>query len=442
MKELNRLPPKAVEMEEAVLGAIMIDRDAIPKVLGILDKDHFYDERHLKIYEIVQRLYNRGKDIDILTVTEEARINGGLESVGGPYYITSLTSRVASAAHVEHHAYYVLQKFMMRELIRISSRDVDLAYSNEKDPLELVSDHLIDINNIINYSELQQEKRAGDILEKVLKNKGGNGIDAPNFLEGVSRFNNGDFIILAARPSMGKTALAVQLAKEISYDGYPVGFLSLEMSGESLVMRLVSSETGIPYERIAENNIYQDEEERFHASWKEIDNLSLFIDDSSAISPMQAKAKASRMVTQRNIKILFVDYLQLMRVKAQSREQEVSLVSSMLKQIAKDLKIPVIALSQLNRSNESRSDKKPMLSDLRDSGSLEQDADMVMFLHRPEYYGIMSTDKHENTEGLAELIIAKNRNGKLGTFDLKFNGQRFNFEKWEKKLTPLNNYFP
>lgn len=422
------------ELECAVLGACLIDKNAVPVVLDLIpEPELFVNLANKAVFKAIVELYNSGKGIDYLTVTEllKTKKNDKLVTYS---YLSSLTSNIFSAAHIEEHCLILRQEYIRRELERESLLTAQSCRDDSNDALELISEHEQKIQRITNFTQIERGKTVSEIVERMLKRKKSeNGVELRPTYGFFKKFNNSDLIILAARPSMGKTALALQLAKEIADDGYPVGFLSLEMSDSSLVMRMISMETAIPFDAIHNQEIHPNQEQAYRSGYNSISQLPIVIDDSAGMTDSQMKAKVSRMVTRNNIRILFVDYLQLMASKAGSREQEISQISRALKAVAKKYEIPVVALSQLSRRLEERSDKRPLLSDLRESGAIEQDADVVIFLHRPEYYGIVTTDRHENTHGLAELIVAKNRNGKLGTVDLFFHGNRFMFSKFENR---------
>jgi replicative DNA helicase len=432
--DYGKIPPQALELEEAVLGAIMLEKDAILSVLDILEPGSFYKEAHQVIYEVAQTLSQQEKPIDLLTVTEELRKIEKLEAVGGASFIAQLTSRVGSAAHLEYHARIVAQKYIQRELIRVSSdiqekafdegTDVDdlLDYS-ERELLDIAEGHIkketVKINHLL--------KTAIEHIEEAGKRKDSLS-GAPSGFTRLDRLTSGwqksDLIILAARPSMGKTAFVLSMARNMAVDhSRPVAFFSLEMSSIQLVNRLIIGETHLPSDKIRTGRLENYEWEQLEYKIKDLEKAPIYVDDTPAISIFEFRAKCRRLKQKFDIQAVVIDYLQLMTGAKDvgSREQEVSNISRSLKSVAKELDIPIIALSQLNRSVEMRSgNKRPQLSDLRESGAIEQDADLVIFIHRPEYYGIDVDEEGNSLKGIAEIIVAKHRNGPTGDIQLKF----------------------
>ncbi len=438
----GKLPPQAPDLEESVLGALMIDRDAVISAIEILRPESFYDPRHNIIFAAIKQLFDKSKPIDLLTVTEELRKMGKLEEAGGPFYITSLTNRVASAAHIEHHARIVAQKFINRELIRISTEIVHDAYEDTTDIFELLESSTIALDNLSSSELTGNEKPVSEhviLLSKPIKqNERGVPVYDTSLSKYIKNFTAGDLYIIAARPSMGKTAKALQIAQESARQGFNVAIFSLEMLGKWLTARMVVGLTGIPFYRIQNGEFYSGEDEILHDALSEVHDLPIFIDDSSFMTETTLRAKAIRMKRNRDIDLIIVDYLQLLNTsiknKASIREQEISSISRALKGIAKELNIPVIALSQLSRKLEDRNDKRPHLSDLRESGAIEQDADVVMFLHRPEYYGATELNIEGQTvesKGVTELIISKNRNGAIGSAYNHFDAERMTFSDYK-----------
>lgn len=439
--QYGKIPPQAVDVEEAVLGALMLERDAYVAIGDILQPECFYKEEHQKIFEVIRDLSMKEKPVDLLMVTQELRNRGILEEVGGPLYITQLTSRVASAAHIEFHARIIAQKYIQRELIRVSSEIQNKSY-----------DDTLDVDDLIDYAESQifkvsegnirKEtvpikpvlKEAIDLIQEASKRPDGlSGV--PSGFAALDRITSGwqntDLVIIAARPAMGKTAFVLSMARNIAVDHKrPVAVFSLEMSAIQLVNRLIASESELGAEKIKKGNLDQAEWEHLNRKIKNLDDAPLFIDDTPALSIFELRAKCRRLKMQHDLAIVVVDYLQLMTAGVDtrgSREQEVSMISRSLKAIAKELNVPIIALSQLNRSVESRDGKRPQLSDLRESGAIEQDADMVLFIHRPEYYGLTEDENGNSLLGLAEIIIAKHRNGAVGDILLKFKKEMAKF---------------
>lgn len=433
-QDYGKIPPQALDLEEAVLGAIMLEKDAILSVLDILEPHSFYKEANQQIYEAAQKLSQEEIPIDLLTVTEELRKLEKLESVGGAVYIAQLTSRVGSAAHLEYHARIVAQKFIQRELIRVSSEiqtrafdegnDVDdLLDFSERELLNIAEGHIkketVKLNSLLKTAieQIQDAAKRDDNLSGV-----------PSGFTRLDRLTSGwqksDLIILAARPSMGKTAFALSMARNMAVDhNRPVAFFSLEMSSIQLVNRLIIGETQLPSEKIRTGRLENYEWEQLEYKIKDLEQAPMYVDDTPAMSIFEFRAKCRRLKQKYDIQAVVIDYLQLMTgsKNSGSREQEVSNISRSLKSVAKELDIPIIALSQLNRSVEMRSgNKRPQLSDLRESGAIEQDADLVIFIHRPEYYGIDTDVDGNSLKGIAEIIIAKHRNGATGDILLKF----------------------
>ncbi len=441
LPDIGRVPPQAIDMEEAVLGAIMLEKEAIITVIDILKPESFYKDVHQKIYEAILSLNQRELPVDLYTVTEELRSTDELDNIGGPIYLTQLTSKVVSAAHVEFHAKIVAQKFIQRELIRVTSEIQSRAFDDSND-----------INELLDYSENElfqiaegNIKKEVAILNIVLKEaiheieEASKREDAlvgvPSGFTKLDRLTSGwqksDLIIIAARPSMGKTALALSMARNMAIDHKKsVAVFSLEMSAVQLVNRLIVAETELPSNRIKNGRLKEDEWKQLETKIKTLEDASIYIDDTPAISVFELRAKCRRLSAQHKLDIAIVDYLQLMTgpKDAGSREQEVSSISRSLKSISKELNIPIIALSQLNRSVEVRGgNKRPQLSDLRESGAIEQDADMVIFIHRPEKYGFTTLENEMPSKGIAEIILAKNRNGPVDDILLRFREERAQF---------------
>ncbi|MCD6355142.1 MAG: replicative DNA helicase [Prolixibacteraceae bacterium] len=443
--QYGKLPPQAVEVEEAVLGALMLERDAYVTVADVIDTHSFYKEEHQKIFEAIKKLSGKEKPVDLLMVTQELKDRNQLEEIGGPGYITQLTRRVASAAHIEFHARIIAQKFIQRELIRVSSEIQTKSY-----------DDTVDVDDLIDFSESSLFQVAeGNIkketvpikpvlneailqIEKAKNQKEGlSGV--PSGFTALDRITSGwqrtDLIIIAARPSMGKTAFVLSMARNIAVDhNKSVAVFSLEMSSIQLVTRLIASETEISSQKLKTGRLEDWEWEHLNRKIANLDKAPIFIDDTPALSIFEFRAKCRRLKIQHDIQVVVVDYLQLMTAGTDSRgsrEQEVSQISRSLKAIAKELDIPIIALSQLNRSVESREGKRPQLSDLRESGAIEQDADIVTFIHRPEYYGITEDGSGNSLLGVAEIIIAKHRNGPTGDVHLSFRKELAKFSDME-----------
>ena len=455
--EHGRVQPQAVDLEEAVLGAMMLERDAVNVAIDILQPESFYKESHQKIFSVIQELFQSSEPIDILTITNRLRKNGVLELVGGPYYITQLTNRVASAANVEFHARIISQKHIQRELIRISTKIISSAFDETTDVFNLLDEAESSLFGITQTNLKKSQVPMTDLIRKAIeqiqtaRNNDGSLVGVPSGFTDLDRMTSGwqpsDLIILAARPAMGKTAFALTLARNaaVQFDK-PVAIFSLEMSSVQLVTRLISAESELSASKLRDGKLENHEMEQIHAKISDLAEAEMFIDDTPAISVFELRAKARRMKSQYDIQMLIVDYLQLMTSGGAegkgsgNREQEISTISRSLKSIAKELNIPVIALSQLSRAVETRGgSKRPLLSDLRESGAIEQDADIVSFIYRPEYYKIDEWDDEERTptEGQAEFIVAKHRNGGLENIRLKFIGHLGKFDNLDDFDSPF-----
>jgi len=449
--DYGRIPPQAVELEEAVLGAIMLEKDAVLSVLDILQPESFYKDTHQKIYGAIVSLSMQEKAIDILTVTEELKKKKELEEIGGPLYITQLTSKVASAAHLEFHARIIQQKFIQRELIRVSSSIQKMAFDETIDVDDLLDKAESDLFEIAE-GNIKKETARVNVLIKEALHQIEEAAKRKDHLSGVpsgftkldritSGWQNSDLIIIAGRPSMGKTAFVLSMARNVAVEhGRPVAFFSLEMSSLQLVTRLIVSETELPSNRIRNGRLEEYEWKQLEYKIKSLVDAPIYIDDTPAISIFELRAKCRRLKVQHHVEMIIIDYLQLMTGLGDTkgnREQEVSTISRALKSIAKELDVPVVALSQLNRSVELRSgNKRPQLSDLRESGAIEQDADLVVFIHRPEKYDIFEDEKGNSTIGLAEVIVAKHRNGPVGEITLRFKDEYAKFSELDA-LQPL-----
>ncbi len=442
LMDIGKMPPQAVELEEAVLGALMLEKDALTNVIDILKAESFYKDANSRIFGAIERLFTRSEPVDILTVTQELKKTGELEMVGGAYYITQLTNRVASAANAEFHARIVAQKYIQRELIRTSTETIKDAYEESSDVFDLLDKAEKSLFSIVegnikkNYDKMSTLIRKAIEQIEVAKNKKDGLSGIPSGLTALDRLTSGwqksDLVILAARPAMGKTALVLSVARNAAVDfNKPVAVFSLEMSSLQLVTRLISSESELSGEKLKKGSLADHEFEQLNAKIQKLAEAPLFIDDTPGLSVFELRAKARRLKEQHNIELIIIDYLQLMTAGGEgrgNREQEISTISRSLKGLAKELNVPVIALSQLSRAVETRGgDKKPQLSDLRESGAIEQDADMVMFIHRPEYYGITEDENGAPTVGVGELIVAKHRNGPVDSVKVRYIGQYTKF---------------
>jgi replicative DNA helicase len=450
---MGKLPPQAIDMEEAVLGALMIEKDALSAVADILKPDSFYKEAHQRIYSAILNLFVNSEPIDLLTVTSKLRSTGELELIGGASYITELTSKVNSAANIEYHARIISQAAIKRELITISSEIQKEAFEDTTDVFRLLDKteqalfQISESNIKKNYADMSALMRqALEELDQKKNNKDGlTGV--PSGFSSLDRLTSGwqktELIILAARPGMGKTAFVVSSLRNAAVEfNMPVAIFSLEMSSVQLVNRLISAEAEIDSEKIRKGNLAPHEWAQIHHRISRLTNAPIFIDDTPALSILELRAKCRRLKAQHDIQMIVIDYLQLMSGdtggKANgNREQEIASISRSLKNLAKELDVPVIALSQLSRAVETRGgEKRPQLSDLRESGSIEQDADMVLFLYRPEYYGITQDETGNSVAGIGEVIVAKNRGGSLDTVQLRFIGKYTKFSDLDAYFAP------
>lgn len=447
--EKGKIPPQALDLEEAVLGAMMIDKKGVDEVIDILQSDAFYKEAHKHIFDAISYLFNDSQPIDLLTVSAQLKKNGKLELSGGDFYLIQLTQKISSSAHIEFHSRIILQKFIQRSLIKISSEIIEDSYDETTDVFDLLDKaesklYEVTQGNIKKSSETAQSlvNQAKKRIEEIANKEGLSGI--PTGFEKLDKVTSGwqpsDLIIIAARPGMGKTAFVLSMARNMAIDyKAPVALFSLEMSSVQLITRLISSETGLSSEKLRTGKLEKHEWEQLNTKVKDLEKAPLYIDDTPSLSIFDLRAKARRLSSQHGIKMIIVDYLQLMTAGGGgkgggNREQEISTISRNLKALAKELEVPVIALSQLSRAVETRgSSKRPLLSDLRESGAIEQDADIVSFIYRPEYYKIDEWDDDERTptEGQAEFIIAKHRNGSLENIRLKFIGNLGKFDNLE-----------
>ena len=441
---LGKLPPQAVDLEEAVLGALMLEKDALTTVIDILKPQSFYKDANKEVYQAIVDLFNNSEPVDMLTVANQLRELGKLEIVGGAYYLTELTSRVNSAANVEFHARIVSEQAIKRELIRISSEIQKDAFEDTTDAfilLDRTEQALFEVsesNVRKNYADMRSIMREALNELEVRKDHKDGLTGIPSGFTSLDRITSGwqnsDLVIIAARPGMGKTAFVVTAMRNAAVDfSHPVAIFSLEMSNIQLVNRLISAEAELESDKIKKGTLADYEWEQLVHKTAKLSNAPIYIDDTPALSILELRAKCRRLKAQHGVKLIIVDYLQLMtgdstRGNSGNREQEIASISRALKNIAKELEVPVVALSQLSRAVETRGgDKRPQLSDLRESGSIEQDADLVMFLYRPEYYGITEDENGHPTHGLGEMIIAKHRNGSLDTARMKFIGKYTKF---------------
>lgn len=448
----GRVPPQAVDLEEAVLGALLIDKNALSKIVDILHHEAFYNERHQHIFKAVVSLFGENQPVDILTVASELRKEGQMKQAGGEVYLAQLSQKVSSAAHIEYHARIIIQKHIQRELIRISSEIIESAFDETTDVLELLDSSeqkLFEVaqgNLKRNYESSEALiRQALERIEHISKQEGLSGV--PSGFSDLDRITSGwqpsDLIILAARPGMGKTAFVLSMARNMAIEhDKKVAIFSLEMSSVQLITRIISSETGLNSEKLRKGDLTDYEWKNLTSGVVDLEKAKLFIDDTPALSVFDLRAKVRRLASTQGLDVIIIDYLQLMTVggsKAQgNREQEISTISRSLKSIAKELNVPVIALSQLSRAVETRStSKRPQLSDLRESGAIEQDADIVSFIYRPQYYQIDEWEDGTPCENEAEIIIAKHRNGSLDDVRLRFIGELAKFANKEQGSTMI-----
>jgi len=435
---------EATDIEKVVLGALMIDKDAFTVVSEIIKPETFYEARHQKIYEAIQSLNLQEKPVDIMTVAEELRHKGTLEEIGGPAYVVELSSNVASSAHIEYHAHILAQKFLARQLIQFASMIETDAFDETVDVDELMQKAEGTLFEISQKNMLQDYVQIDTIVEQAHQlllqaaNRDGGLTGVPSGFHKLDEITAGwqasDLVIIAGRPAMGKTSFALSIAKNIAVDyREPIAFFSLEMNNVQLVNRLISNVCSVPGNKILNGQLTPDEWERFDSNIRKMQGAPIYVDDTPGLSIFELRTKARRLVREHGIKILMIDYLQLMNangMRFNSRQEEVSTISRSLKGLAKELNIPVLALSQLSRAVEQRDGaegKRPQLSDLRESGAIEQDADMVLFVHRPEYYHILQDDKGNDLHGMAQIIIAKHRKGATGDVLLNFRGEYTRF---------------
>ncbi len=449
----GRIPPRDIDVEQAVLGALMLEKDAYSVVCDLLKPESFYDPTNSMVYAAIQQLGAAQKPIDMLTVTEQLRLDGNLEKIGGPVVVSELTSRVLSGANVEYHARIVAQKYLARELISFSSDISSKAFDEVNDVDDLLQEAEGRLFEISQRNVKKDVTQINPVIEQAIKQiqAAANRASGLSGLESgfheldklTSGWQNSDLIIIAARPAMGKTAFVLSMAKNmaVNYE-IPVAIFSLEMSNVQLVNRLISNVCELGGEKIKSGQLSPMEWDQLMSRVKELQDARLYIDDTPSLSILELRTKARRLVREHQVRFIIIDYLQLMNatgMKFGSREQEVSIISRSLKQLAKELDIPIVALSQLNRSVETRGkdgdrdSKRPQLSDLRESGAIEQDADIVCFIHRPEYYLRSDTDMEgRNIRGLAEFIVAKHRSGRVDDVKMRFRKEFARFENWEE----------
>jgi replicative DNA helicase len=436
-QEIGRIPPQAIDLEQVVLGAMMLEKSAVDDTIDILSENSFYDPKHQYIYKAIRTLFAATSPVDLVTVTDRLSKSGELSAAGGAGYISQLTNRVGSTANVQYHARIIAEKFIKRELIRVSNEVIKNAFDDTVDVFELLNGAERDLFQIGDGNMSKQV----DVMSNVVRNaieeievarKNADGISGiPSGFVEIDQVTAGwqrsDMIVIAARPGMGKTAFVLSAARNTALKGYGVAIFSLEMSSVQLVKRLIAGESRINSEKLRKGDLADHEFQQLHSRIQKLAAAPIYIDDTAAISIFDFRAKCRRLKAQYDIQLVIIDYLQLMSAKdgknSGNREQEISMISRSIKEIAKELNIPIIALSQLSRSVEQRSDKKPILSDLRESGAIEQDADIVSFLYRPSYYKILKYDDGTSTHGIGEFLIEKHRNGKTAAVRLRFEDE-------------------
>lgn len=441
-------PPQATELEEAVLGALILDANALNTAIDLLHEEFFYKPEHKTVFHAIQKLFEQNQPVDLLTVTNQLRQSGELEAAGGAFLLTELTSHITSAAHIEYYARVLSEKYISRELIRISTETISSAYDETTDVVDLLDKTEGQIMDINEKNFRTDYHPIGDLVheahEQILETveKQGDSVGLPSGFVELDRmtagFQPGTLVILAARPAMGKTAFALSMARNMAVDQKKaVAFFSLEMTGVELAMRLISGEAQIPGDKLKRGELAPYERVQLEQRTQSLHDAKIFIDDTPQLTIYELRAKCRRLKDHHDIQMVFIDYLQLMTAgndamnRNGNREQEISTISRQLKALSKELRIPVLAMSQLSRAVETRGgEKKPMLSDLRESGAIEQDADIVMFIYRPEYYGILEDDKG-STAGMADIILAKHRSGGVGEARLRFVGKYARFENRE-----------
>lgn len=448
---IGKVQPQATDVEEAVLGALMLEKDAYSVISDLLKPETFYDYKHQLIFTAIQELAMKQEPIDMLTVTQQLQSDGVIDQVGGAYYIATLTSKIGSAAHIEYHARIIAHKHLARQLITFAGKIESQAFDETTDIEELMQEAEGELFQLSQHNIRKDTVQIDPVISEALAKIE----QAANRAEGLSGlpsgfhsldamtsgWQNSDLIIIAARPAMGKTAFVLSMCKNMAVDyNIPVGVFSLEMSNLQLVNRLLQNVCEITGEKVKSGRLSPDEWLQLTTRIKHLQGAPIFVDDTPSLSVFELRTKARRLVKEKGVKCIMIDYLQLMNASGMqfgSREQEVSTISRSLKGLAKELNIPIIALSQLNRGVEARQgdSKRPQLSDLRESGAIEQDADMVCFIHRPEYYKVYEDEKGNDLRGLAEILIAKHRNGAVGDVRLRFRGEFVRFQNIDDDAT-------
>lgn len=446
----TRVPPNSLEAEQSVLGAMMINQEAIAKVLEILQPESFYNPANRMIFKTILSLFNKSVSVDALTLSNELKKKNKYDTVGGAVYLSQLSDIMPTAANVDHYARIVQEKYLKREMIITGGKMINSGYDESSDAIEELDKSeglLFEVAQKLHskgYSSMKKlAGKASEYIHALLEGKSNSSVKTGYYdLDDLTGgFQKSDLIIVAGRPSMGKTAFALNMAVNISKHNIPIGFFSLEMAELQLVMRILSFVSRVNQNRLRTGKLRNYEKESIMTALSNIEHLPMFIDDSALMTIMELRAKCRRLKSEYNIQAVFVDYLQLLHgPRTESREREISQISSSLKQIAKELDIPVIALAQLNRAVEGRTKKRPMLSDLRESGAIEQDADVVMFVNRPEKNGINQLEDGTPSAGIAEIILGKQRNGPVGEFKLTFKNEYACFENYSNMPEHMGSY--
>lgn len=438
---LGRIPPQSIEAEQSVIGSMLIDKEVIPVVMEILKPEDFYRPDNKEIYDVIIELFDKAQPIDLITVSERLKLHGKLELVGGLEYLTNIATDVPTTANVKHYAKIVEEKSLLRKLIKASSEIVDLGYSASEEVTHIMDKAEQSIFDILQKRSSQGFVPIKDVLvdtfnklEELYNNKGHITGIPTGFADldfKTSGLHNSDLVLIAARPAMGKTAFALNIAQNVAvHSGVPVALFSLEMSKEQLVNRMLCSEAMVDSNKMKTGQLEDNDWQKVARALGPLSEAPIFIDDTPGISITEIRAKCRRLKLEHNLGLVVIDYLQLMqgsKSRSENRQQEISEISRSLKILAKEINIPVITLSQLSRAAETRTDHRPMLSDLRESGAIEQDADIVMFLYRDDYYN-PDTEK----KNIAEVILAKHRSGSTGTVELVWLGQYTKFANLEK----------
>lgn len=452
LEQGGRVPPQATDVERAVLGAMMLDTESIPAAIEVLGPQSFYAPAHRRVFEAICNLFGRGQPIDMITVADELGRMGALQMVGGAYFLSQLTSDVSTAANIEHHARIVIEKALLRDLIATMTKLVGVAYSPSTDAFEILDKAEREIFEISDSQLRRTSKSMSELLKETMQRlelihgKEGGVTGIPSGFHRLDQLTSGfqpaDLIVVASRPSMGKTAFTLKIARNsaMSGDGRGVLIFSLEMSAGQLAQRLLTAEARIDAQAARTGRLHENDWPELARAAGRLSQTPIFIDDTPGLGVLEVRAKSRRLKAEADIGLIIIDYLQLMHGPGDARmnrEQEIAQISRSLKGLAKELDVPVIAVSQLSRAVETRGgDKRPMLSDLRESGSIEQDADVVIFIYRAERYGLLVDDNGNSTEGLAEIIIGKQRNGPIGTVKLAWIDQYATFENLTSFYTP------